>query len=145
MSTQLMMLVRYMKLPRWRRQSEVQERDSHEEEGEEEDGDRRAEGASAVDNRNKAAVLLRGSENSVRTNTVTNIISAGDGSMMDSFPVLFALDANMRAVGFLGPLRSCISSKQGRFPLLVVGDALPLLTSLVILDFSGLPNLSGSP
>jgi len=47
---------------------------------------------------------------------------------------MFVLDVNMSAVGFAGPMRSCISAKQGRFPLLVVGDALPLLTSLLVSD-----------
>ena len=47
---------------------------------------------------------------------------------------MFVLDVNMSAVGFAGPLRSCFSVKQGRFPLFVVGDALHVLTLLIVSD-----------
>jgi len=83
MSTQLVILVGLTKLPRWRCRFEVQERDSHEEEGEEEGCYRRAEGASVVVNGNKAAVPLGGSGNSMRRN-ITNIVSVGDASVCTS-------------------------------------------------------------
>jgi hypothetical protein len=57
---------------------------NHEEEGVEEDGDRRAEGASVVDNGNKAVVPVGGSGNSRRGN-VTNTVPAGDASVMVTF------------------------------------------------------------
>ena len=75
MSTQLVILVGWTKLPRWRCQFEVQERDSHEEEGEEE--------GTEVDNGNKAAVPLGGSGNSMRRN-ITNIMPVGDASVCTS-------------------------------------------------------------
>jgi len=125
-STQLVMLVGWANLSRWRCQFEVHERDSHEEEGEE--CDRRAEGASVVDNGNKAAVPLGSSGSSMRRN-ITYIGPAGDASVIDNLPELYVFDVSLRAVGFAGPLRSCISAKLGRFPLLVDGDAFPLLTS----------------
>jgi len=83
MSTQLVILVGWTKLPRWRCQFEVWERNSHTEEGEEEGCYRRAEGASVVDNGNKAAVPLGGSGNSMRRN-ITNIVSVGDASVCTS-------------------------------------------------------------